>query len=230
MNNKKPLILKTQNICKKFLVGKNMVNTLKNVNIHILQKNFTVLRGRSGSGKTTLINILGVLDLPTKGFVFYRDNEITGLSQAQKDYLHRNDFAFVFQSVGLISALSACENVEFALRIAQFDRKMIEKRAAECLKMVGLSKRMHHRPCQLSGGEQQRVAIARAISNRSSIIFADEPTAELDTVNGLQIIHIFKELIKAEEITVVMTSHDQNIIDLADSVFTLQDGEVIDGN
>lgn len=135
---------------------------------------------------------------------------------------------FVFQSVALISLMSAYENVEFGLRIAGYDSKARKKRAEECLDMVGLAKRMHHRPSEMSGGEQQRVAIARAIAHKPQLVFADEPTAEVDTHMALQIVRIFRSLVESEGLTIVMTTHDPSMIDIADHVITLEDGEIVD--
>ena len=134
----------------------------------------------------------------------------------------------MFQSVALIPTMTAYENVEFALRMANLrqDRK---KRVEECLRMVGLSHRMDHMPQEMSGGEQQRVAIARAIAHRPRVLFADEPTAELDSATGLKVVHIFRELTRSEGITVVMTTHDVGLMDAGDRVFTMEDGELIDG-
>jgi putative ABC transport system ATP-binding protein len=136
---------------------------------------------------------------------------------------------FVFQSGGLFSNMSAYENVEFSLRVAGFAPDERRKRAEECLNMVGLSKRMDHRPNELSGGEQQRVAIARAIAHRPRIVFADEPTGALDTSMGLQVVKAFKDMVETEGLTVVMTTHDPSMIEIADAVYTLEDGEIVDG-
>jgi putative ABC transport system ATP-binding protein len=134
---------------------------------------------------------------------------------------------FVFQSVALVSMMTAYENVEFILRISGFPLRERKKRVETCLHLVGLSARMNHLPQELSGGEQQRVAIARAIAHKPKVIFADEPTAELDTNTGLQVVKIFKDLIVQEGTTVVMTTHDPGLMDVADKVYELEDGEII---
>jgi putative ABC transport system ATP-binding protein len=184
--------------------------------------------GASGSGKTTLINMLGALDRPDSGIIQFKDTDITTAGERFKNELRRKHMGFVFQSVALISMMSAYENVEFGLRIAGIDSKSRSERVKECLSLVGLSKRTEHRPHELSGGEQQRVAIARAIAHKPDIIFADEPTAELDTHMGLQVVKVFKSLVEREGLTVVMTTHDPSMIDIADHVLTLEDGEIID--
>ena len=220
-------IIQATNITREYRSGSNIVSALKDVSVTIDAGSFTILEGPSGSGKTTLINLLGALDYPTRGRIVFDSKEISELSEAKRDEVRRLKMGFVFQSIALISLMSAFENVEFALRIAGFAPRMREARTIECLGLVGLQKRMKHRPHELSGGEQQRVAIARAFAHRPRIIFADEPTAELDTHLGLQIVRLFKSLIEQEQITVVMSSHDPNIIELADHVVTLRDGEVI---
>nr|WP_207754244.1 ABC transporter ATP-binding protein [Caldicoprobacter guelmensis] len=201
---------------------------MKDVSISIEAGTLTILRGRSGSGKTTLINLLGALDKPNSGKIYFNGNEITGLPESKRDLIRQKEMGFVFQSIALISMMSAYENVEFALRVAGYDPKERKKRAEECLAFVGLQKRMHHRPHELSGGEQQRVAIARAIAHRPRVVFADEPTAELDTHTGLQVVKVFKDLVEKEGLTVVMTTHDPSMVDIADRVFTLEDGEIVD--
>ena len=190
-------------------------------------KKFAVMSGFLGSGKTTLMNILSALDYPTEGQVFFQGENIVQMNEADRSLIRRMKIGFVFQSVALIPMLSAYENVEFALRMAKYkgDRRA---RAEECLKMVGLGNRMNHMPQELSGGEQQRVAIARAIAHRPEILFADEPTAELDTNTGLQVVKIFKELCAAEEITIVMTTHDTGLMEVGDVIYQLEDGELIE--
>lgn len=200
---------------------------LKGIDLHIEKGKLTILRGKSGSGKTTLMNILSALDYPTEGDVFFREENIVQMGEPERGLLRRKKIGFIFQSVALIPMLTAYENVEFALRMAKYrgDRK---ERAVECLKMVGLGKRVNHMPQELSGGEQQRVAIARAIAHRPEIIFADEPTAELDTVTALQVMEIFKQLCASEGITIVMTTHDTGLMELGDVIFQLEDGELIE--
>lgn len=222
-------ILKAVNITRSFKINdKTTVHALKDINIEVEKNKLVVLRGRSGSGKTTLINILGALDRPTSGEVIFDGKTITGLSDTGMDKLRRNEMSFVFQSVALIPTMTAFENVEFAMRLAGAPYSERVKRAKECLIRVGLEKRMHHRPGELSGGEQQRVAIARAISNKPKLIFADEPTAALDTPTGLAVMNLFKELVRSDGLTIVMTTHDTAMMDLCDVVYTLDDGVITD--
>jgi putative ABC transport system ATP-binding protein len=209
-------------------MGGETVHAVKNASISIQEGTLTILTGRSGSGKTTLINLLGALDKPSGGKIYFNEREITTIQESERDEIRRKHIGFVFQSIALISLMSAYENVEFALRVAGFQQKDRKQRAEECLKYVGLQKRMHHRPHELSGGEQQRVAIARAISHEPEVVFADEPTAELDTHTGLQVVKLFKNLVEREAITVVMATHDPSMIDVADQVLSLVDGEIVD--
>lgn len=220
-------IIRTVDLNRDFPSGRGVVHALKGVNISIQPGTLTILRGRSGSGKTTLINLLGALDRPSQGDIYLFGQKISDLSEKKRDELRRRSMGFVFQSVALISLMSAYENVEFALRVAGYDKKKQKERAKECLDFVGLAKRMNHRPHELSGGEQQRVAIARAIAHYPKVLFADEPTAELDTQMGLQVMKVFRDLVAKEKLTVVMTTHDPNMMELADHVYTLGDGEVI---
>lgn len=221
------IIIKTEDICRHFQSGREVVHALKKINIEVIHGSLTMLKGRSGSGKTTLINLLGALDRPNSGKVYFSDREITRLFEKKRDELRRKNIGFVFQSVALISMMSAYENVEFGLRVAGYSSRKRKKRVKECLGFVGLQKRMYHRPHELSGGEQQRVAIARAIAHKPKVVFADEPTGELDTHTGLQVVKLFKNLVENENLTVVMTTHDPSMVEIADYVFTLEDGEIV---
>ncbi len=218
-------IIETKNVTRCFKTSGGEFWALKGVDIQIPEGKLTILKGRSGSGKTTLLNILGALDQPTDGQVLLSGQDIAKLDEKKASALRRKQIGFVFQSVALIPMMNAFENVEYALRLSGYpgDR---EARAMECLKLVGLSQRMQHLPGELSGGEQQRVAIARAIAHKPKILFADEPTAELDTLTGLQVVKIFKELTEKEGVTVVMTTHDVGLMELGDKVYALEDGEV----
>lgn len=221
-------IMRTEKLVRDFKSGSVTVHALKNVSIELEKGKLTILRGRSGSGKTTLINLLGALDRPDSGLIQFNNTNITNAGERVKNELRRKHMGFVFQSVALISMMSAYENVEFGLRIAGVSSKGRSERVKECLSLVGLAKRMDHRPHELSGGEQQRVAIARAIAHKPDIIFADEPTAELDTHMGLQVVKLFKNLVEMQGLTVVMTTHDPSMIEIADHVLTLEDGEITD--
>ena len=222
-------MLKTVDLCREFRSGHTVVHALQNVSVKIPAGKLTILRGRSGSGKTTLLNSLGALDLPTSGEIWFDGKDLAKLSEHERDEYRRLNTGFVFQSVALMATMSAYENVEFGMRFAGVPAAQRKERALESLELVGLSKRAGHRPQEMSGGEQQRVAIARAISHRPKIIFADEPTAALDTSMGLFVMKTFKDLIEKEGVTVVMTTHDPSMMEIADVVYTLQDGVIVDG-
>ena len=219
-------MIETKKVCRAFPVsGEEPFMALKDVSVKIPEKSLTILRGKSGSGKTTLLNIIGALDAPSSGEVFFGGRNITGLSDKERERLRRQKIGFVFQSVSLIPMMTVYENVEFALRLSNYkgDRK---KRVEECLHLVGLGKRAQHMPQELSGGEQQRVATARAIAHAPQVLFADEPTAELDTATSLAVIKLFKDLVEKQGVTIVMTTHDMSLMDAGDMVYTLTDGSV----
>jgi putative ABC transport system ATP-binding protein len=218
-------MIQTQSVKRCFKTTGGEFWALKGIDVQIPKGGLTILKGRSGSGKTTLLNILGALDLPTEGTVLFDGEDITQMGEKQRSALRRKKIGFVFQSVALIPMMTAYENVEYALRLSRYSGNRKE-RAMECLKMVGLAQRMNHLPQELSGGEQQRVAIARAIAHKPQVIFADEPTAELDTQTGLQVVKIFKDLTRLEGVTIVMTTHDTALMEIGDAVYALEDGEV----
>ncbi|MBO4785134.1 MAG: ABC transporter ATP-binding protein [Lachnospiraceae bacterium] len=219
-------IIKTIDVHKSFPLGNHeILEVLKGVDMDVPPACLTILKGRSGSGKTTLLNILSMLDDPTSGQVIIDGRDVGGMSTRQRETMRRYNIGFVFQSVALVPIMSAYENVDFALKLADYkgDR---DARIREVLSIVGLEKRMSHMPSQMSGGEQQRVAIARAVAHKPKIIFADEPTGALDTNTGLGIIKLFKELIAKEGITIVMTTHDPNLMVFGDAVYEMEDGEL----
>ena len=217
-------IIETKDIHKSFPIGnKEMLEVLKGINLKIEKGKLTILKGRSGSGKTTLLNILSMLDDPTSGSLSIDGEDMAQKSTSQKEKIRRFDMGFVFQSVALVPILSAYENVDFGMKLAECDGDR-DARIKEVLRIVGLGKRMSHMPAQMSGGEQQRVAIARAVGHRPKIIFADEPTGALDTDSGLAVMKLFKELVEKEGITIVMTTHDPNLMQLGDVVYEMEDG------
>ena len=219
-----------QNIKRYFKAGDGTtVHALDGVSMEIKKGTLAILKGRSGSGKTTLLNILSALDMPTDGSVQFLDKNLEQMTEKDREMLRRYEMGFVFQSIALIPTMTAYENVVFALRLAKNDviNENTHDRVSELLERVGLSKRMDHMPDQLSGGEQQRVAIARAVVHRPKVVFADEPTGALDTAAGFEVMRLFRELIDDDDITIVMTTHDPNLMELGDEVFELSDGIVI---
>lgn len=223
-------IIEAINITRMFPVGDGEFYALKHVDIDIPAGKLTILKGRSGSGKTTLMNILSALDAPTEGDVSFDGQVYSEMEDAQKEQLRRKEIGFVFQAVALIPIMNAYENVDFAMRLAEpeLTAKEVDERIRETLALVGMEERMRHMPGQMSGGEQQRVAIARAVAHRPKVVFADEPTGALDTESGLRVMQLFRNLIEKEGVTIVMTTHDPNLMELGDVVYELEDGEIID--
>lgn len=220
-------IMIAKDIVRCFKTGGEDFYALKGVDIEIPRGKLTILKGRSGSGKTTLLNALSTLDEPTSGEVWLDNMAYGDMSDKDKERLRRQELGFVFQSVALIPIMTSYENVDFALRLAgKTDNS--EARINSVLEMVGMKERMKHMPAQMSGGEQQRVAIARAIAHEPKVIFADEPTGALDTETGIRIMALFKELVEREEITIIMTTHDTNLMELGDVIYEMEDGELID--
>lgn len=199
---------------------------LCSVGLEIPEKKLTILKGRSGSGKTTLLNMLSTLDEPTFGEVIFFGQSLSQLSEKQKEKLRREQMGFVFQSIALAPVMSAYENVDFALRLAGYNGNR-DMRIRQVMERVGLLKRMNHTAGRLSGGEQQRVAIARALAHHPKVIFADEPTGALDTASGLAVMRLFREFVDEEEATIVMTTHDPDLMELADVLYEIEDGKVI---
>ena len=220
------LMLRARGVTRVFPVSGGKFWALRGIDADIPAGALTILKGRSGSGKTTLLNILSALDRPTAGEVLFDGQDVARMSEDERTGLRRRRIGFVFQSVALIPMMNARENVEFALRLARV-RGNLSARAMECLRLVGLDKRAGHMPQELSGGEQQRVAIARAIAHRPSVLFADEPTGELDTNTSLRVVKIFKDLIEAEGVTIVMTTHDTGLMEIGDRVYEIEDGEIV---
>lgn len=221
------LILKATDVTRTFPVaGRKDFVAVDGVSLEIPQGCLTILRGRSGSGKTTLLNMLGALDRPSRGSILFQEEDIAACSESRRERLRRERIGFVFQSVSLIPMMTAYENVEFALRMAGV-RENRRARCEECLKMVGLGGRMDHMPQELSGGEQQRVAIARAVAHSPAIIFADEPTAELDSVTAVSVVNLFREMTRREGVTIVMTTHDISLMGAGDAVYELEDGKLL---
>lgn len=220
------IVLEAKQIVRAFKTGSGEdFYALKGVDMQVPRGTLTILKGRSGSGKTTLLNILSALDEPTSGEVIFDGAPFRQMSVAGKEELRRKQIGFVFQSVALIPIMNAYENVDFAMRLAEIQgdyRNQIES----ALKIVGMNERMLHMPGQMSGGEQQRIAIARAIAHKPKVVFADEPTGALDTESGIRVMKLFRRLIEKEGITIVMTTHDPNLMELGDVIYEMEDGEL----
>ncbi|HZJ22165.1 MAG TPA: ABC transporter ATP-binding protein [Anaerolineales bacterium] len=203
------------------------VPALRGVNLNVQAGSFVALKGRSGSGKTTLLNCLAGLDQPTSGNVNVLGHDLTQMSEQELTLWRREQIGLVFQSFGLLPALSAYENIELLLRIKGDEYASRHQRALECLETVGLSRWRDHRPYEMSGGQQQRVAIARALANRAQLILADEPTGELDSKTTRELLTFFRELVEKQNITALIVSHDPLVDQYVHQVLTLQDGVII---
>ncbi|HBO34046.1 MAG TPA: hypothetical protein DD636_04815 [Anaerolineaceae bacterium] len=218
------LLVRVENVTRTYVTPGGEVHALNGVSLDVPRGALIALKGRSGSGKTTLLNLIGGLDQPTSGEVYFDGQALSTLDDAACTNLRRERMGFVFQSFALLPTYSAFENVEFALRLAGKRMRDAHQRTVQCLKAVGLSNRMHSRPDELSGGQQQRVAIARAMVNRPALILADEPTGELDTATTRQVLALLRRLVDHEGVTLLVTSHDPLIDEVADKVFELKDG------
>ncbi len=223
-------IVKTQSLNKVYRGSGIDTIALDNVDLEIHSGEFIAIMGPSGSGKSTLLNLIGALDSPSSGKIFIDGIEITSLNSANLALLRNKKFGFIFQSFNLISRLTSLANVEIPLSILGISSKRRKKRSYEMLKMVGLGDRWHHKPNELSGGEQQRVAIARALSTNPSIILGDEPTGNLDSKTGSNIIKLLKELNTTTGKTVILITHDSNIAREASRVISVRDGKIEDYN
>jgi putative ABC transport system ATP-binding protein len=217
-------LVRVENVSREFQVGNQTIHALQDVSFGVNKGEFVAIIGRSGSGKTTLLNVIAGLDRATSGHVYIGGDDVSTMNDAQLTELRRHKLGFVFQSFGLLPLLSAYENVEVALRIAGAPIRERGKRANDLLDMVGLGRRSHHRPYELSGGEQQRVAIARALANRPALILADEPTGELDSSTATQIFQLLLDIIEQEGVTIITTTHDRLVMEKAERVIELADG------
>ncbi|MHB1484396.1 MAG: ABC transporter ATP-binding protein [Saccharofermentanales bacterium] len=201
------------------------LHVLHDIDIEIEPGKVTLLKGPSGSGKTTLMNIMGSLEPPTSGSVFYNGEDIYQYGTKKTDLFRRDEISYIFQSISLLSSLTAYENIEFMLRNAR--QPISKERITYCLEQVGLTQRINHSATMLSGGEQQRVAIARAISHHPKLIFADEPTSRLDSATSVKIMELLKRLCREENLTVVMASHDDIVAQACDIIHYIEDGRFV---
>src|SRR6266702_3789655 len=221
-----PAVVELENLEKSYRLGKVTVNALRGVTLKLWQAEFMVIMGPSGSGKTTLLNIIGTLDKPSSGRALVDGEDITRMNDGQLTRLRRHKIGFVFQFHNLIPVLTAFENVQLPLLTSRTKRGEAEDRANELLARVGLKERAQHLPDELSGGEQQRVAIARALANRPRIILADEPTGDLDTQTGSEVVGIMYDIARQERAAVVVVTHDPIIAEKADRLLEMRDGRI----
>jgi putative ABC transport system ATP-binding protein len=218
--------IRTVSLTKSFNVGSSEITAVKEVNVEIKEPKLIAIIGPSGSGKSTLLNLIGLNDYPTSGEIFIDDADASRLSGRERRRIRNSRMGFVFQAFNLFPTLSALENVELPMSLANKSQKEQRNRALKLLETVGLAHRRSHRPKQLSMGEMQRVAIARAIANEPEIIIADEPTGELDSKTAKEIISLLSDINESQKTTVVVATHDEKIIDAADTVYTMLDGKL----
>ena len=223
-------VTRLQNVTKSFTIGKVTTQALRGVSFSIESGEFTALIGPSGSGKTTLLQLIGCLDLPTSGQVFINGKDVSHLNRNQRADMRRGTIGFIFQFFALIPTLTAYENIEMPLLLNSHTPSERRAWVGELLESVGLKDRAHHRPDQLSGGEQQRVAIARALAMKPALVLADEPTANLDTPNGKLVMETMQRLNQDTGVTFVFATHDPRVIQYARRVITLRDGLIVENS
>lgn len=225
----KKSIIKLDNIWKIYQMGEVEVNALKGVSLEILHGDFVAITGASGSGKSTMMNLVGCLDLPTKGSIFLDGKDISKMGESDLAQIRGQKIGFIFQQFHLIPTLSAVENVMLPLEFQDISTDISKKKATEILHKVGLGDRVGHLPSQLSGGEQQRVAIARSLANNPDVVLADEPTGNLDSIAGANVLNLLQSLWKKEGKTIIMVTHDLKLASHANRIVQLKDGQIIRG-
>ena len=223
-------VIKMENVTRYYQVGQVETPALRGVNLTLEDGEFSAVVGPSGSGKTTLLQLMGCLDKPTDGRVFIKGDDVTQLNASQRADIRRGTIGFIFQFFALIPGLTAFENVEMPLLLSGAKRDERRDRSHELLEAVGLSDRSHHRPDQMSGGEQQRVAIARALSTHPAVVLADEPTANLDGDTGIQVMEIMERLNKETGTTFFFATHDPRVLPFVHRQIVLRDGLVAENN
>jgi putative ABC transport system ATP-binding protein len=216
-------------LSKTYEIGDLKVEVLKNINLEIEKSEFTVISGPSGAGKTTLLNIIGGIDKPTSGKIIVFGDDLATKSEDFLASFRNSNIGFVFQSYNLVSTLTLAENIAFPMEWSRKPEEYVKERVAELLDIVGLENRADHFPFQLSGGEQQRVAFARALANDPPLLLVDEPTGNLDTKTSLKIIQMLQRL-KGDRKTIIVATHDERIVQLADRKLYLEDGKLVSAN
>jgi putative ABC transport system ATP-binding protein len=222
------VMVEARAVSRTFGHGSTAVHAVRGVSFAVQRGRLVALVGRSGSGKTTLLNIIGGLDSPTSGEVFVGGRNMSAMAARERTMLRRSTVSFIFQSFGLIPMLTAAENVGIPLRITGTPRAAREERIRLLLSVVGLDGHAHQRPNELSGGQQQRVAIARALAVQPELLIADEPTGQLDSETGRQIMRLLRTVVAADGITALVATHDPALHELADAVLKIEDGSLIE--
>jgi len=220
------ILLSARGLCKTYILGKRSLEVLRGVSIEISRGDFVALRGASGTGKSTLLHLLGGLDTPNSGEIFFDGQSVSRFSDSELTHFRNRRVGFVFQAYHLLPELTALENVCLPARVARIGADTAVRRAGDLLARVGLQGRLDHKPSELSGGEQQRVAIARALINQPELLLADEPTGNLDSHTGSEIIELLKSLQPEKRMTLVIATHDSKVAASAPRVIELVDGQI----
>ncbi len=221
-------IIEVNELKKDYYLGKTVIHALKGISFDVEKGDFISIIGPSGCGKTTLLNIVGCIDKPTEGSVVFEGIDFSSLSDNQKSESRLNKIGFIFQSFNLIPVLNIIENIEFPLILSRVSKKERRRRVEELIEIVGLSEFRKHRPEELSGGQRQRVAIARALINNPSLVIADEPTANLDSKTGKNILEAMKTLNEKKDVTFIFSTHNKDVMEYAKRKIYLKDGEITD--
>ncbi len=227
MKAKNRPVIRIENVSRIFHVGDSEVHALKDLDIEVYEGEFVSIMGPSGSGKSTAVNMVGCLDLPTKGNIYLDGKNIANLEESDLAQIRGKKIGFIFQKFNLVSTLTAQENVALPMLFQGVETEVRQKKAKELLELVDLGDRIHHKPTELSGGQQQRVAIARALANDPQVILADEPTGNLDSKTGIKILEFLDKLHKDGK-TIIMVTHDADLAKYADRVLYLKDGAIVD--
>jgi len=223
-------IVEIEHVTKVYESGKVQVRALRGIDLTIEKGEFAAIAGPSGSGKSTLLNIIGALDTPTEGTVRVAGNDLSQMSAPELSALRRNNIGFIFQAYNLIPVLTAFENVEFIMMVQGVPAEERRRRANDILDKVGLAELADRRPIDMSGGQQQRVAVARAIVGRPQLILADEPTANLDSKTGAELIDLMERLNEQEQMTFLFSSHDRMVLERSHRLMILRDGQIVEDN
>ena len=227
LKNENDILLYLEDVWKVYQMGEVEVPALRGVTVEIKKSDFVAIIGASGSGKSTMMNLIGCLDIPSKGRILLKDQDISQLSESDLATFRGKTIGFIFQQYNLIPTMTAFENVMLPLEFQEIDDRTASQKAKEILAFLGLADKIHHLPSQLSGGQQQRVSIARCLVTDPEIILADEPTGALDSVTGKNIIEMLHKFWKDEGKTIIMVTHDQNLAKYANTTIELKDGEII---
>ena len=220
--------IRAQGVCKDYQLGRSVVHALRGASLRIEQGEFVAIKGPSGSGKSTLLHLLGGLDRPSSGDIWIGDKHLNELDDSSLAAIRRDAIGFIFQSFNLIPVLSVVGNVELPLALQKVPKKERQERVRDMLRSVGLQDRAEHKTEELSGGQRQRVAIARALVTRPKVVLSDEPTANLDSKTGSEILDLMRRLNQDHKVTLIFATHDHKIVERADRIINILDGQIVD--